>query len=81
MNGTQSLSSLLYAKLKAKKILSLGEIWQLAEEHHFKQSTVERKLRYNGKRTIPCIPLNSKKKPLEHKNQTIYFWQWTGSNV
>ena len=76
----QTLKSLLTDALRVHKILSREEVKRIAWLNGYEQASGERIMRSMPSNPIPCIALNSKKKPIDY-NEHIAFWKWVGGKT
>ena len=65
--------------LRVRNIISRKELKWLARRNGYEESNAERRLR-KEKNPIPCIKLNSAKKPAK-PGEYVAFYQWDGGKT
>lgn len=74
-----SLKNLLLDKLKTGRVLSRDDVFKIAEDHEYLQSTAERRMRFeDGWERDDIQRLNVLKKPCK-KNEFIAYFSWKGA--
>jgi hypothetical protein len=76
----RSLKQLLVDALMARGILTRKEVKRIARDNGYEESNAERRLRYDKGSQVPCIKLNSKKKPAK-QNEYVMFFKWAGGKT
>lgn len=75
-----TLKNLLSDALRVKKVLSRDEVFKIAEQNGFLQSTAERYFREDNGLEIPCVKLNSKKKTCS-PSEFVAFYLYAGGKT
>lgn len=76
-----SLKQILFDELKIKRLMTVDEVIHLAEEHGYKASNAERRLRRETwDDAQPIQRLGADKKPIIG-SQRIYYYSWKGART
>lgn len=75
-----TLKSILSDALRAKKVLTREETWEIGQSYGYIQSTIDRIFRQKNGNSIPCIKLNSKGVEAKH-DDFVYAYKWNGGET
>jgi len=78
---SQTLKQILLDELKVKRLMSVDEVIQIAEDHGFKASNAERRLRRETWSDLqPIRRLGADRKPITGSKR-IYYYSWKGART